>query len=118
MDRLDEALAMAERAKQLDPINSVVLGISNTVYEYLRRYDEVIEIYQKALQTSPNDFVALNSLWYAYNKKGMYEESLEYAQAAFTVMGMAEIADAMARGYEVCGYSGAMTSAAEAMAEF
>ena len=118
MDRLDEALAMAERAKQLDPINSVVLGISNTVYEYLRRYDEVIEIYQKALQTSPNDFVALNSLWYAYNKKGMYEESLEYAQAAFTVMGMAEIADAMARGYEVSGYSGAMTSAAEAMAEF
>jgi TolB-like protein/Tfp pilus assembly protein PilF len=118
MDRLDEALAMAERAMRLDPINSVVLGICNTVYEYLRRYDEVIETYQKALQTSPNDFVALNSLWYAYNMKGMHEESLEYAKAAFTVIGMAEIADVMARGYEESGYRGAMTSAAEAMAEF
>jgi serine/threonine protein kinase/Tfp pilus assembly protein PilF len=118
MDRMDEALAMAERAKQLDPINSVVLGISNTVYEYLRRYDEVIEIYRKVLQTSPNDFVALNSLWLAYNKKGMHEESLEYAKAAFTVTGMAEMADAIARGYEENGYQEAMTSAAETMAEF
>jgi serine/threonine protein kinase/lipoprotein NlpI len=118
MDRLDEALAMAERAQQLDPVNSVILSISATTYEYLRRYDDVIELYKTALQTSPNDFVALNSLWVDYYMKGMHEESLESAKAAFTVMGMAEIANVMARGYEEGGYRGAMTSAAETMAAF
>jgi len=117
MDRLDEALAMAERAQQLDPVNSVILSISATPYEYLRRYDDVTEIYQTALQTSPNDFVALASLWADYYLKGMHEESLESAKAAFTVMGMAEIADVMARGYDEGGYRGAMTSAAETLAE-
>jgi adenylate cyclase len=48
----------------------------------------------------------------------MHEESLESAKAAFTVMGMAEIANVMARGYEEGGYRGAMTSAAETMAAF
>jgi len=118
MDRLDEALAMAERAQQLDPVNSVILSISATPYEYLRRYDDVIEIYQTALQTSPNDIVVLASLWADYYLKGMHEESLESAKAAFTVMGMAEIADVMARGYEESGYRGAMISAAKTMAEF
>jgi len=118
MDRLDEALAMAERAIQLDPINSVILSISASPYEYLRRYDDVIEIYQKALQTSPNDVVVLTALLYVYYMKGMYKESLESAKAAFTVMGMAEIADVMALGYDENGYRGAMTSAAETMAEF
>jgi len=65
---------------------------------------------------SPNDLVALVSLWGDYYMKGMYEESLESAKAAFTVMGMAEIADVMARGYEKNGYRGAMMSAAETMA--
>jgi len=117
MDRLDEALAMAERTQQLDAVNSVILSISASPYEYLRRYDDVIEIYQKALQTSPNDFVVLASLWADYYLKGMHEESLEFAKAALTVMGMAEVAEAMTQGYEQNGYRGAMRSAAETMAE-
>ncbi|MFO7890384.1 MAG: hypothetical protein R6V04_08595 [bacterium] len=64
------------------------------------------------------DFVVLASLWADYYLKRMHEESLESAKAAFTVMGMAEIADVMAKGYEENGYRGAMTSAAETMAEF
>jgi serine/threonine protein kinase/lipoprotein NlpI len=116
--RMDEALAMAERAQQLDPVNSVILSISATTYEYLRRFDGAIELHQKVLQTSPNDFVALNSLWADYYMKGMYEESLEFAKAGFTALGRNEIADAMARGYEESGYQGAMTSAAETMAAF
>jgi hypothetical protein len=50
--------------------------------------------------------------------KGMYEESLESAKAFFTGLGFAPIAEAMAQGYEEDGYSGAMRSAAETMAEF
>jgi len=118
MDRLDEALTMAERAVQLDPLNSIILTISGSVLEYLYRFDDVIERAQNALQTSPNDPVAYNSLWGSYYMKGMYEESLQSAKALWTGLGFAEIAEAMARGYEEDGYSGAMTSAAEIMVAF
>jgi hypothetical protein len=56
--------------------------------------------------------------WGAYYKKEMYEESLESAKAFFTSLGFAIIADIMDQGYAENGYSGAMKSAAEAMAAF
>jgi len=118
MGRLDEALAKAEQAVQLDPLNSIILTISGSVLEYLRRFDDVIERAQNALRTSPNDPVAYNSLWGSYYMKGMYEESLKAAKALFTGLGLPEIAEAMAQGYEEDGYSGAMTSAAEIMVAF
>jgi serine/threonine-protein kinase len=118
MGRLDEALAMAERAVRLDPLNSIILTISGVTLEYLRRYDDAIERLQNALRTSPNDPVAYNGLWETYYMKGMYEESLKSAKAFFTGLGLAELADVMAQGYEEDGYSGAMTSAAETMEAF
>jgi tetratricopeptide (TPR) repeat protein len=118
LDRLDEALAMAERAVQLDPLNSIILTISSCSLGYLHRYDDIIERAQDALKTSPNDPVAHNSLWETYYAKGMYEESLESAKAFFEGLGFAEITEVMAQGYEADGYSGAMTSAAETMAAF
>jgi serine/threonine protein kinase/tetratricopeptide (TPR) repeat protein len=118
MGRLDEALAMAERAMQLDPLNSVIMTISGVTLTYLGRYDDAIERYQNALRTSPNDPVGHNGLWETYYKKGMYEESLKSAEAFFTGLGFAEIAEVMAQGYEEGGYSGAMMSAAETMAAF
>jgi len=118
MDRLDEALTMAERAVQLDPLNSIILTISGSVLEYLHRFDDIIERAQNALRTSPNDPVGHNTLWNSYYMKGMYEESLKSAKAFFNGLGFAEIAEAMAQGYEEDGYSGAMTSAAEIMVAF
>jgi serine/threonine-protein kinase len=118
MGRLDEALAMAERAVRLDPLNSIILTISGCVLEYLRRYDDAIERFQNALRTSPHDPVGHNGLWETYYMKGMYEESLRSAKAFFTGLGLAELAEVMAQGYEEDGYSGAMTSAAETMEAF
>jgi serine/threonine-protein kinase len=118
MDRLDEAMEMAERAVQLDPLNSITLTISACTLSYLQRYDDAIERYQFALGTSPNDPVAHNGLWEIYHAKGMYEESLESAKAFFTGLGFAEIAEVMAHGYEEGGYSWAMRSAAETMEAF
>jgi serine/threonine-protein kinase len=118
MDRLDEAMATAERAVQLDPLNSVILTISGVTYSYAGRYDDAIEQYRQALETSPNDPVGHSGLWETYYKKGMYEESLSSAKAFFTGLGFPEMAEVLAQGYEVDGYSGAMTSAAEMMEAF
>jgi tetratricopeptide (TPR) repeat protein len=118
LDRRDEALELAERAVQLDPLNSIILTISGVTFGYAGRFDEAIERHQQALRTSPNDPVAHNSLWETYYKVGMYEESLQSAKAFFTGLGMNEIAEAMARGYEEDGYTGAMYSAAEIMESF
>jgi len=118
MDRLDEALVMAERAVELDPLNSIILTNASSTFFYLHRFDDAIALCQKALETSPHDPVGHNGLWGAYRLKGMYEESLESAKAFFTGLGLTPIAEAMAQGYEEDGYSGAMTSAAETMEAF
>jgi tetratricopeptide (TPR) repeat protein len=118
MDRLDEALARAERAVQLDPLNSAILTLSGITLSYMRRYDDAIERYQCAFRTSPNDPIAHHGLWQIYYKKGMYEESLASARGFFNGLGLSEIAKVMAQGYEQDGYSGAMTSGAETMAAF
>ena len=94
---------MAERAMQLDPLNSVIMTISGITLAYLGRYDEAIERYQFAFGTSPNDPVGHNGLWENYYVKGMYEESLESAKGLFTGLGLAEIASVMAQGYEAGG---------------
>jgi tetratricopeptide (TPR) repeat protein len=116
MDRMDEALVMAERAVQLDPLNSIILTNASSTFYYLHRYDDAIALCQKALQTSPHDPVGYSGLWSYYHAKGMYEESLNSAKAFFSGLGFTEIAEIMAQGYEEDSYSGAMMSAAETLA--
>jgi eukaryotic-like serine/threonine-protein kinase len=118
MGRLDEALEKAEQAMQLDPLNSIVLTISASTFLYLDRYDDAIALCQKALRTSPHDPVGYSGLWGAYYLKGMYEESLESAKAFFSGLGLNEIAEIMARGYDEDGFKGAMMSTAEIMEVF
>ncbi len=118
LGRWDEALTQAERGLELDPLNSLFLGISGIVLMYLERYDDAIMRFQNVLRTSPNDPVGHNSLWEAFHIKGMYEEALESAKAFFTALDLAPIVEVMAQGYEQDGYSGAMRSAAETLAAF
>jgi hypothetical protein len=73
---------------------------------------------RNALRTSPNDPVGHSILWETLHIKGMYEEALVEAKAFFTGLGLAEIAEVMAHGYEQDGYSGAVSFAAETLAAF
>ena len=118
LERTDEALEQAEIALDLDPLNSLVQGIYGNTLALARRYDDAILHARNSLRTSPHDPVGHNILWEVLNKKGQYEESLSEAKAFFTGLGLAEIAEAMTRGYETDGYLGAMRIAAETLVAF
>jgi serine/threonine-protein kinase len=118
MGRPDEAVAQAERALELDPLNSLVMGIYANTLVFIGRYDDAMALARNALRTSPNDPVGHSILWETLHIKGMYEEALVEAKAFFTGLGLAEIAEVMAHGYEQDGYSGAVSFAAETLAAF
>ncbi len=118
LERTDEALVQAEIALDLDPLNSLIQGIYGNTLALTRRYDDAIVHARNSLRTSPHDPVGHNILWEVLHKKGLYEESLSEAKAFFTGLGLAEIAEVMARGYEQDGYSGAMRIAAETLVAF
>jgi tetratricopeptide (TPR) repeat protein len=118
LERSDEALAQGRRALELDPINSLIQGIYGNTLALTRRYDDAIVHARNSLRTSPHDPVGHNILWEVLHSKGLYEEALSEAKAFFTGLGLAEIAEVMARGYEQDGYSGAMRIAAETLVSF
>ena len=118
LERTDEALVQAEIALDLDPLNSLIQGIYGNTFALTRRYDDAIVHARNSLRTSPHDPVGHNILWEVLHSKGLYEESLSEAKAFFTGIGLAEIAEVMARGYEQDGYSGAMRIAAETIVAF
>jgi tetratricopeptide (TPR) repeat protein len=116
VEQRSKSTATSSHTVQLDPLNSVILTISGNTLMYLGRVDEAIERYRFALGTSPNDPVAHSGLWEAFHARGMYEESVSSAKAFFTGLGLTDIVEVMAQGYEEGGCQGAMTAAAETMA--
>jgi len=117
MQRSEEAMAQIERALELDPFNATFRSLYASDLMYARQYDDAIEYLRETLRTSPTDQLALPALRSAYHLKGMYEEALEIWRTWFDVKGDQEAAEALARGYEEAGYSGALGSIAKLMIE-
>jgi adenylate cyclase len=116
LDRPEEALAQGEQALQLDPLNSLFMGIYGNMLAYLGRYDEAIAQGRKALRTSPNDPIAHDFLWDALHLKGQYDEALEEAKALYAGMELTPVLEAISSGYQTGGYAGAMRAAADTLA--
>jgi serine/threonine protein kinase/Tfp pilus assembly protein PilF len=118
LDRPDEAMAQAEKALELDPLNSLFMGIYGNSLVLLGRYDDATIQARNALKTSPNDPVGHSILMEVFHIKGQHEEALAEAKAFFTAMDLDPFIEIIEQGYEKDGYSGAMRSAAETLAEF
>jgi TolB-like protein/Tfp pilus assembly protein PilF len=113
MGRPEEAMAQIERALQLDPFNALFRGIYAMSLNFTRRYDEAIAVFRETLRTAPDNWIALSNLRSAYHHKGMYEEALEIWRKWFDAKDDQEAEEALARGYEEAGYSGALSRVAE-----
>jgi len=77
LGRLDEAIAEARKARDLDPLS---LPINENVGDMLylaRRYDLAIEQLRKTIELDPNYGVAHSTLAKVYEAQGKYAESLE-----------------------------------------
>jgi len=116
LGRPTEAMAQIERVLQVDPLNSLFQALYGMDLMYARRYDDAITLLRDTLKTSPNDLVALSTLRSALHMKRMYKEALEVWKTSYAARGDREAEEALARGFEAGGYSGALRRVAEMLA--
>ena len=74
--RLEESVAEAKRAVEIDPLD-VLLNIHlGWAYLYARKYDEAIAQLQKAIKMDSTSEVTYSALGRAYLGKQMYAEAM------------------------------------------
>jgi len=113
MGRPKEAALQADRALELDPLNTLVQGIYAMYLMQVRRYDDAIALLRKILETAPDDSIALSTLRSAYHMKQMYKEALDIWKASYTAKGDQEAVEALDRGFAEAGYRGALRRVAD-----
>ncbi len=104
-----------ERALQLDPLSSFFQCFYGWHLLYLRRYDEAIAVLQKTLLTEPNFPAVHLRLWSTFRQKGKDEEAVAAAKTFFELLGDAEVAQALQRGFGGGDYAAAMRAGAEVL---
>ena len=116
LGRPKEAMSQIERALDVDPFNSLFQALYGMDLMYARRYDDAIGLLRKTLKTSPNDLVALSTLRSALHMKHLDTEALEVWKQSYAAKDDREAEEALARGFEEGGYSGALRRVAETLA--
>ena len=115
MGRPKEAVPQADRALDLDPLNTLFQGLYAMHLMCSRRYDDAVALLRKILGNAPNDAIALSTLRSAYHMKRMYKEALEIWKASYAAKGDHEAEEALARGFAEAGYQGALRRVAETL---
>ena len=117
LGRPEEAMPQIERALDVDPFNSLFQALYGMDLMYARRYDDAIGLLRETLKASPNDPVALSTLRSALHMKRLDAEALEVWKKSYALREDREAEEALARGFEEGGYSGALRRVAETLAE-
>lgn len=84
--RLDQAIAQARKAVDLDPVS---VHASNSLAKYLyqsRRFDEAVEQYHNSIQLDPNDGISHQGLGLVYLQKKMYRDGINESEACSRIM--------------------------------
>jgi TolB-like protein len=83
LKRHDEALAQAQLALALDPLNPKIQGFVAVVHWHIGNYEQAIELANQILLLVPNHPLALGVLWGANDLLGNYEESVRFCVKLF-----------------------------------
>lgn len=87
--RTDEAIAAANRARELDPFSLAISSQRGFLLENARRYDDAIEQLRAVIAMDPNHYHAHWVLGHTYVAKGQFEEAIVAAQKAVDLSGRA-----------------------------
>lgn len=103
MGRIDEALAEAYRALELDPLSVIINRNIGDCLVDARRFDEAIEQYRKTLDLDPTFSTTHFFLGRAYEAKGSYDQAVAaYVKSAevsgFSADELLKMKDAYAKG--------------------
>ncbi|UCF37336.1 MAG: protein kinase [Acidobacteriota bacterium] len=113
MKRQDEAMAEMELALQLDPLNELLQWLNIVVIMGARKFDEAIALSEEVLTTIPNSPHAWARLVEAYYASGRLEDCYKAAVANWTARARPDAVEALERGYQDGGFSGAMLRLAQ-----
>ena len=85
LGRHNEAIELARRGVDLDPLSTSVNFGAVRAYFYGRRYDEAISQGRRGLELGSNDFPTLFQLGESYMQKGMPDEAIAFCQHSVDV---------------------------------
>ena len=81
----DQGLAELKKARDLDPLSSIINTNLGLNFYFARRYDLAIEQLEQALELEPNFFRAHLHLGMCYERKAMYREAVAELEKARAV---------------------------------
>ena len=82
MGRAEEAIRVAQRAADLDPLSAATIMNLGLVNFTARRYDECISVCRRALEIDPSFLLSYGFLAQAHQAKGQSAEALELVDRA------------------------------------
>jgi len=102
--RLDEAIAEAKRALELDPVSLIINTNLGDTYFYAGQFDKAIDQHRKSLLLDADFAPAHLYLGRALEQKGMFQDAEAEYQRARSLMGPGPYAlGDLARGYALAG---------------
>jgi TolB-like protein/DNA-binding winged helix-turn-helix (wHTH) protein/Flp pilus assembly protein TadD len=102
--RHKEALAEAERARELDPLSLITNALFGMFLFQARQYDAAVEQLQKTIRMNPHFWVGHLHLGKVYEQKGMYQEAIEeFTKARVLSEGNSETIASLAHAYALSG---------------
>ena len=87
MGRHEEAVREANRARELDPLSSLMNQTAGNVYMLARDYGRAIEALRKTLELDANFAAAHSVLGFVYAHKSMWEEAISEFDKASALAG-------------------------------
>jgi eukaryotic-like serine/threonine-protein kinase len=114
--RLQEALAEANRAHELDPLSPIISFRIGVLHIWAREYNEGIAVCQKLANESPTFSPAHLCLSYGYWGKRKYPQVIDEWKAIGQLSGDrndSEFASATEQGFRSAGWKGALTRGME-----
>ena len=85
--RLDEAVAAAQNALELDPLSPYLQCRLGHKYHLMRQYDRAVKIFRNALELDPQYYYAYLMLAHDYIHMGKLNEALETAETLAQLRG-------------------------------
>jgi predicted Zn-dependent protease len=111
-----EALAEANRARQLDPLSPIIGYEAGLIHISARQYDEAIAVCKRFAKENPTFAVVHRVLAQAYLGKRMYPQVIEEWRVSGQLSGErneSDFASALEKGFHSGGWKGALTKGIE-----
>jgi TolB-like protein/DNA-binding winged helix-turn-helix (wHTH) protein/Tfp pilus assembly protein PilF len=108
MARMDEAIAEARQAQEVDPLSVSISASLGWAYYYARRWDAAIAQFQKTVGMDANFIAAHEGLARCYEQKGMYREAVEAFASELELVQAKDTAESLRGDYQRVGYRAAM----------